>query len=63
MVSVVVKIMLGLGLGSGLSGGKKSGGMTYLRLSDCNLAPHPDPYNAQSCWADYQALRSPAGLY
>ena len=20
-------------------------------------------YNAQSCWVDYQALRSPAGLY
>ena len=22
-----------------------------------------DAYNAQSCWVDYQALRSPAGLY
>ena len=35
----------------------------YTHFSPQGSTCNPDPYSAQSCWVDYQALRSPAGLY
>ena len=35
----------------------------HMHMRNCNSSRACEAYDAQSCWVDYQALRSPAGLY